>query len=86
MGITIHKSQERTLELGVIDLGTSENCCGISLIALSRVKKIKKILLKPFSYELSIKINKSKHLPKVKVSMAELERKFQVVKESYHFL
>ena len=44
--ITIHKSQGRTLELAVIDLGTSEKCCGMSLVALSRVKKLNNILLK----------------------------------------
>ena len=32
--ITIHKPQGRTLELAVIDLGTIEKCCGMSLVAL----------------------------------------------------
>ena len=50
--ITIHKSQGRTLELAVIDLGISEKLCGMSLVALSRVKKLKKIMFKSFSYEL----------------------------------
>ena len=27
--ITIHKSQGSTLELALIDLGTSEKCCGM---------------------------------------------------------
>ena len=49
--ITIHKSQGRTLELAVIDLGTSEKCCDMSLVALSSVNKLNNILLKPFSYE-----------------------------------
>ena len=48
--ITIHKSQGRTLELAVIDLGNSENCCGMSLVVLSRLKNLNAILPKPFSY------------------------------------
>ena len=63
--ITIHKSQGRTLELSVIDFGTSEKCCGMSLVALSRVKKLNNILLEPFYYERLRMINKSKQLHKV---------------------
>ena len=84
--IIIHKSQERTLELAVIDLVTSENCCGMSQVALSHMKNLSNILLKPFSYEQSININKSKQLPKVQVALTELDRKFQATKDSYHFL
>ena len=67
--ITIHKYQGLTLELAVIDLGTGEKCCGMSLVALSRVRKINNISLKPFSYERPRKINKSKQLPKVQVAL-----------------
>ena len=74
--ITIHKSKGRTSELAVIALGTSEKCCGMSLVALSYAKKLNNILIKPFSYERSRKINKSKQLPKVQVDLAELDIKF----------
>ena len=81
--ITIHKSQGHALELAVIDLVTSEKCCGMSQVALSHMKNLSNILLKPFSYEQSISINKSKQLPKVQVALTELDRKFQATKEIY---
>ena len=84
--ITIHKSQGRTLELAVIDLGISEKLCGMSLVALSRVKKLNNILLEPFYYERLRKINKSKRLPKVQVYLTELDRNFQATKGSHNFL
>ena len=48
--IKIRMSQGHTSELAVIDLGTSEKCCGMSLVVLSFVKKLNNIFLKPFSY------------------------------------
>ena len=58
----------------------------MSRVALSRVKKLNSILLKPFSYERLININKSKQFTKVQVALTELDRKFQSTKENYHFL
>ena len=58
--ITIHKYQLLTLELVEIYLGTSEKCCGMSLVALSCVKNLNNTLFKLFSYEILIKINNSK--------------------------
>ena len=84
--IKIHKFQGRILELAVIYLGISEKCCGMSLVALSRVKNLNNILFKSFPYERLRKINKSNQLPKVQVALTELDRKFQATKESYHFL
>ena len=43
---TIHKSQGKTLDKVVIDLGTTKKCSGMTLVGLSRVRK-----LRPFSYE-----------------------------------
>ena len=67
-------------------IGTSEKCCGMSLVAPSCVKKLNNILLKQFSYKRLRNINKSEQLTKVQVSLPELDRKFQAAKESYHFL
>ena len=84
--MTIHKSQGRTLDMAVIDLGSSEKCCGMSLVALSRVKNLNNILLKPFSFERLRKINKSKQLPKVQLALTELDKRFQATKERYDLL
>jgi len=48
---TIHKSQGKTLDEVVIDLGTTEKCSGMTLVGLSRVRKLRHLLLRPFSYE-----------------------------------
>jgi len=48
---TIHKSQGKTLDKVVIDLGTTEKCSGMTLVGLSRVRKLRHLLLRPFSYE-----------------------------------
>ena len=48
--ITLHKSQGHTLQLAVIEFETSENCCRVSLVALSHMKKLNNICNKPFSY------------------------------------
>ena len=81
--ITIHKSQGGTLDLAVIDLGTSEECCCMSLVAISRVKELNNILLQPFSYERLRKINKSKQLPKVQDALTDLCNKFEATKQTY---
>ena len=84
--ITTHKSQGRTLESTVIDLGSSERCSGVTLVALSRVKELKNILLQPFSHERLRKVNKSKQLASVQSALTELERKFARSKERYNLL
>ena len=43
---TIHKSQGKTLERLVIDLGSGDKCSGLMLVALSRVRMFKRFLLK----------------------------------------
>ena len=48
---TIHKSQGKTLDKVVIDLGTTEKYSGMTLVGLSRVRKLRYLLLRPFSYE-----------------------------------
>ena len=49
--MTIHKSQGKTLELVVVDLGTTEMTQGLTFVALSRVTHINSICIKYHSYE-----------------------------------
>jgi len=56
---TIHKSQGKTLDRAVINPGKVEKCTGMTLVALSRVRKLEHMLLKPFSLERLEKVNKS---------------------------
>jgi len=56
---TIHKSQGKTLDRAVIDLGKAGKCTGMTLVTLSRVRKLKHMLVKPFSLERLEKVNKS---------------------------
>jgi len=56
---TIHKSQGKTLDRAVIDLGKAKKCTGMTLVALSRVRKLEQMLLKPFGLERLEKDNKS---------------------------
>ena len=48
---TIHKPQGKTLDKVVIDLGRTEKCSGMTLVALSRVRKLRHLLLRPLPYE-----------------------------------
>ena len=59
---TIHKFQDKTFDEVVIDLGTTAKCSDMTLAALSRVRKLRHLLLRPFSYERLKKINKAKQL------------------------
>ena len=74
---TIHKSQGKTLDKVVIDLGTTERCSGMTLVALSRVRKLQHLLLRPFSYERLKKINKAKPLQSIRNAIQRLQTKFQ---------
>ncbi|HEY0652265.1 MAG TPA: AAA family ATPase, partial [Chryseosolibacter sp.] len=46
---TIHKAQGKTLDSAVIDLGASEKCQGLALVALSRVRRLNDFLILPLS-------------------------------------
>lgn len=69
--ITIHKSQGQTLERAIVDVGRDENCLGLFLVALSRVRKLEDLLLHPFSFDRLLKVNDKKGLQKLK---AEIQR------------
>ena len=61
--MTVHKSQGETLDKGVIDFGSSENCLGSSYVQITRFKKFTDFLLVPFSFDrITIKIKNSKML------------------------
>ena len=56
----IHKAQRKKLYGAVINLVTRKKCCGKTLVALSRVRELKHMFLKPFSVERLVKVNKAK--------------------------
>ena len=49
--ITVHKSQGLTLEKANIDIGTNEFAAGLTFVAISRVRSLNNICLKPFSFD-----------------------------------
>ena len=61
--MTVHKCQGLTLDKVVVDLGKKETSCGISFVAVSRIRNIKDILFHPpFDFERLRKISQSKNL------------------------
>ena len=59
--ITVHKSQGMTLDEAVVDIGPKEFSCGLTYVALSRVRTIKGLVICPsFSRERFFKINSGK--------------------------
>ena len=69
---TIHKSQGKTLQRLVIDLGAGEKCSGITSVALSRVRMFKNFLLKQLSFERLRKVNTSSSLIDINNYLATL--------------
>ncbi len=57
--ITIHKSQGATLDRIVVDIGESEMCAGMTLVALSRVRSIRHLMIHEFLCDRLMKINDS---------------------------
>ena len=60
---TIHKAQGKTPDIFVINTGIRKKGCGMTLVALSRVRELKYLLLKPFSMERLVKVYKANSLP-----------------------
>ena len=59
--VSIHRSQGITLEKAIVDIGDAEFQIGLTYVALSRVKILNGLLLKPsFNYDELFKINNSK--------------------------
>ena len=58
--MTIHKSQGQTLEKAVIDLGDRERTAGLIFVALSRLRHLNDLLVKPMTFKRLETISKSK--------------------------
>jgi len=69
--ISIHKSQGLTLEKATVDIGTTEKVWGLAYGALSRLRKLESVLVKPFSFERLKAIKQSKLF---EMRMAEQKR------------
>ena len=49
--ITMHKSQDQTLDKAVIDLGPKEACTGLTFVCLSRAKRLVDLMVEPISFD-----------------------------------
>lgn len=59
--VSIHQLQEITLEKTIVDIDVAEFQIDLTFVALSRVKKLNRLLLKPYlNHERLLKINNSK--------------------------
>ena len=58
--MTIHKSQSQTLDKAVIDIGDKERTAG--LVALSRLRKLTDIFIKPMTFQRLESISSSKQI------------------------
>ena len=57
--LTIHKSHGQTINKAVIDLGKKEMTLCLTFIALTRLKKFKDFIIKPFTMKCLNKISQS---------------------------
>ena len=48
--ITMHRSQDQTLDKAVIDLVPKEACTGLTFVCLSRAKRLVDLMVEPVSY------------------------------------
>ena len=67
----------------MIDLGAGEKFSGLTLVALSRVRVFKHILLKPLTFEGLRKVNTSSDLVDIKNALAALEQKALATRLQY---
>ena len=79
----IHKSQGKTLDLAITDLGKSEKCSGMTMVALSRVRKLIHLLIFPLLLEQLQTVNRSNILPIILYAYAEPNLKFDTTKERF---
>ena len=49
--ITIHKCQGLNLNQAVVDLGTRDQSAGLSIVAISRVRRLVDLVLQPFAFD-----------------------------------
>lgn len=69
--MTIHKCQGLTLEKAWIDLGKSENVTGMTYVALSRVRNLSDLVLKPLTFE---RLQAAKKSPNLQYRISEEHR------------
>lgn len=61
--VSIHRSQGITLEKAMVDIGDREFQTGLTYVALTRVKTLKGLLIKPsFNIDRLTKINNSRSM------------------------
>src|ERR1044072_7861062 len=70
--ITVHKSQGLTLEKTKIDIGKREFASGLSFVAVSRVRSLRDIMFKQFSFERLQRIKGCRRLQERKDEEARL--------------
>ena len=70
--MSIHRSQGITLDKAIVDIGNNEFQVGLTYVALSRVKTLGGLLVKPaFNFDRLLKINNS---PAMTTRRDELQR------------
>ena len=76
----MNKSQGKTLDLAIIDVGKSGKCSGITLVTLYLGHKLSTFLLRSLSFERMQKVNWSNRLPITRYAYAELNLNFDSTK------
>ena len=79
---TIHKSQGKTLDYAVIDLGKSEKVSGLTLVAVSRVRAWNNFLVQPHTLSRLLKINKD-GVRVIQELVLDLKRKATECRDKY---
>ena len=67
----------------IIDLRNSEKCAGMTLVALSRVKKLENIFLQYCLYKRLKKVNKVKQLPIIQSAIQAINSNFEVTNNCF---
>lgn len=83
--ISIHKSQGLTLEKATVDIGTTEKVCGLAYVALSRLRKLESVLVKPFSFERLKSVKQSKLYEMRMAEQKRIKLLSEKTKQSYSF-
>jgi len=76
------KYEGKTLDKAFVDLSTAEKCSGMTL-ALSRVRKLRHLLLRPFFFESSKKRNNAKQLQSIRTAIQRLKTKLNQTQLRY---
>ena len=66
--ITMYKSQGKTVDKAVIDLGKSEATAGLTFVCLSRAKRLVELLVEPMLFD---RLSKLGEKPALKLRLGE---------------